>query len=105
MPTNDPNPRSPPQTVSETNATPTSSVGSWDRTLVESVADAEKKRQMQAPNRSSIWSRSQMPREKAMQGPRFEQMIVEDQVRFIGSVAEYKKADLLINTATTIRGD
>ena len=80
IPANDPNPRSPPQTVSETNAVSTSSVGSWDRTLMESVEDAEYKRSMQAPNRKGIWSRSQMPREKAMVGPRFEQMIVEDQV-------------------------
>jgi len=47
---------------------------------MESVEDAEYKRSMQAPNRKGIWSRSQMPREKAMVGPRFEQMIVEDQV-------------------------
>lgn len=80
IPANDPKPRSPPQTVSETNAVSTSSVGSWDRTLMESVEDAEYKRSMQAPNRKGIWSRSQMPREKAMVGPRFEQMIVEDQV-------------------------
>jgi NADH dehydrogenase (ubiquinone) Fe-S protein 6 len=39
---------------------------------------------MQAPNRQGIWSRSQAPREKAMVGPRFEQTIMEDQVRTAG---------------------
>jgi NADH dehydrogenase (ubiquinone) Fe-S protein 6 len=72
--------RTPPQNVSETNAVPTSSEGSFDKVLVESVEAAEKMRTMQAPNRKGIWSRSQQPREKAMVGPRFEQTIMEDQV-------------------------
>jgi NADH dehydrogenase (ubiquinone) Fe-S protein 6 len=69
-----------PQNVSATNAVPTSSEGSFDKVLVESVEAAEEMRTMQAPNRKGIWSRSQQPREKAMVGPRFEQAIMEDQV-------------------------
>jgi NADH dehydrogenase (ubiquinone) Fe-S protein 6 len=69
------------QTVSETNATATSSEGSFDKVLQESVEQAEKLRKQQAPNRQGIWSRSQQPREIAMSGPRFEQTIIEDQVR------------------------
>jgi hypothetical protein len=73
--------RTPAQNVSATNAVPTSSEGSFDKVLVESVEEAEKMRTLQAPNRKGIWSRSQQPREKAMVGPRFEQTIMEDQVR------------------------
>lgn len=40
----------------------------------------EEIRTMQAPDRKGTWSRSQQPREKAMVGPRFEQMIMADQV-------------------------
>ncbi|RMX79122.1 hypothetical protein D0867_16517 [Hortaea werneckii] len=36
---------------------------------------------MQAPNRETVWSRSQKPRSEAMVGPRFEQTIMEDQPR------------------------
>jgi NADH dehydrogenase (ubiquinone) Fe-S protein 6 len=50
-------------------------------TLAETVEHAEKLRATQAPNRVGIWSRSQNPREKAMTGPRFEQTIMELQVR------------------------
>jgi NADH dehydrogenase (ubiquinone) Fe-S protein 6 len=57
-------------------------MGSHDQTLVESEAEAKEMRAMQAPNRKGIWSRSQKPREQAMAGPRFEQMILKDQVRF-----------------------
>ncbi|KAF2437189.1 NADH-ubiquinone oxidoreductase [Tothia fuscella] len=78
--------RTPPQNVSETNATPTSSEGSMDATLVEGVQEAEKMRTMQAPNRKGIWSRSQQPREKAMVGPRFEQSIMEDQPRPLAAI-------------------
>ena len=67
--------------VSATNAIPTSSQGSHDSALVESVEKGEKLRELQAPNRQGIWTRSQQPREKAMVGPRFEQTIMEDQVR------------------------
>jgi len=80
LPANDPSPQTPAKTVSGTNSVPTSSMGSFDRTLVESEEDGERKRTMQAPNRKGIWSRSQMPRELAMVGPRFEQIIYEDQV-------------------------
>lgn len=45
------------------------------------VPEAEHKRQMQAPNRQTPWSRSQRPRELGMVGPRFEQTIIEHQVR------------------------
>lgn len=80
---NDPKTYPPVQNVSETNAVPTSSEGSMDAVLVESVEAAEAMRTTQAPNRKGIWSRSQQPREKAMVGPRFEQVIMEDQVRTI----------------------
>jgi NADH dehydrogenase (ubiquinone) Fe-S protein 6 len=75
-----PKPQTPVQNVSATNATPTSSEGSADRVLVETVEEAEEMRVMQAPNREGIWSRSQQPRAKAMLGPRFEQTIMDDQV-------------------------
>lgn len=35
---------------------------------------------IQAPNRATIWSRSQNPRREAMTGPRFEQTLFEFQV-------------------------
>jgi len=79
-PANDPVERAPVPNVSETNATPTSSEGSFDKTLQEDVHDAERMRTQQAPNYKGIWSRSQQPREVAMSGPRFEQSIIEDQV-------------------------
>jgi hypothetical protein len=79
---NDPVKRSAPPNVSATNAVPTSSEGSFDKALQESVQDAEKLRKVQAPNYKGVWSRSQTPREVAMSGPRFEQSIVEDQVCF-----------------------
>lgn len=69
------------QNVSETNATPTSSTGSTGGALQEFPADAEAKRVMQAPNRAGVWAQSQRPRESAFVGPRFEQTIMEDQVR------------------------
>ncbi|KAK4934565.1 hypothetical protein LTR66_015577 [Elasticomyces elasticus] len=81
IPANDPNPKPANSPVSSTNELATSSEGSFDKVLQESVAEGEKMRVMQAPNRKSIWSRSQQPREKAMVGPRFEQTIMEDQVR------------------------
>lgn len=56
-------------------------MGGKDEALVEDPFDAEQKRVMQAPNRADVWSRSQQPRSKAMVGPRFEQTIMEDQVR------------------------
>lgn len=81
VPASDPVARKEVPTVSETNAMPTSSEGSFDKVLQESPAQAEKLRKQQAPNREGIWSRSQQPREVAMSGPRFEQSIIEDQVR------------------------
>ncbi|KAF2191773.1 NADH-ubiquinone oxidoreductase [Zopfia rhizophila CBS 207.26] len=86
VPANDPNPKTPKPNVSVTNAQPTSSEGSFDQVLQESVEKGEELRVMQAPNRQSpnrkgIWSRSQQPREIAMTGPRFEQTIFEDQPR------------------------
>lgn len=80
VPANDPNPKEPHSPVSMTNQLPTSSEGAFDKVLQESVAEGEKKRVMQAPNREMIWSRSQKPRAEAMVGPRFEQTIMEDQV-------------------------
>ncbi|KAJ4308506.1 hypothetical protein N0V94_009328 [Neodidymelliopsis sp. IMI 364377] len=81
VPANDPVTRKEVPTISETNATPTSSEGSFDKVLQESVEQGEKLRKQQAPNRQGIWSRSQQPREIAMSGPRFEQSIIEDQPR------------------------
>ena len=46
---------------------------------VEAAEAAEKARHMQAPNRSSTWSRSQRPRELGMTGPRFEQTLISQQ--------------------------
>lgn len=80
VPANDPNPKTPAPNVSETNAVPTSSEGSFDQVLQESVEQAEALRTAQAPNRKTTWSRSQNPRERAMVGPRFEQTIMADQV-------------------------
>jgi NADH dehydrogenase (ubiquinone) Fe-S protein 6 len=86
VPANDPVSRDAKPNVSETNAVPTSSEGSFDKVLQENVTDAEKMRTAQAPNYQGIWSRSQQPREVAMSGPRFEQSIMEDQVRRISMV-------------------
>lgn len=52
-----------------------------DAWVSESVEKSEELRVSQAPNRTSVWSRSQNPRAKAMSGPRFEQTIMEFQVR------------------------
>ena len=68
------------QNVSETNELPIESHVN-DQALQESTEDGEKFRVVQAPNRQSVWSRSQNPRAKAMSGPRFEQTIMELQVR------------------------
>ena len=79
--------------VSATNAVPTSSQGSHDSALVESPEEGEKLREWQAPNRQGIWTRSQQPRGKAMVGPRFEQTIMEDQVRTL-----YRSLDIRLYT-------
>lgn len=81
MQTNDPTPPAVKPNVSETNAVPTDAMGSWDGSLQEDPAVAERIRSMQAPNRAGTWSASQQPREKAMVGPRFEQTIMQTQVR------------------------
>lgn len=83
VPANDPVKRDPKPNVSETNATALSSEGSFDKVLQESVAKGEELRTRQAPNYEGTWSTSQQPRAVAMQGPRFEQTIMEDQVRGI----------------------
>jgi hypothetical protein len=90
IPANDTKDRSTPSPVSSTNATPTSSEGNMDKPLQESVAEGEERRSMQAPNREGVWSRSQQAREKAMVGPRFEQMIMYDQVRIYSLYASQK---------------
>ncbi|KAG0647527.1 Lactobacillus shifted [Hyphodiscus hymeniophilus] len=77
---NDPNKPKEVPNVSKTNELPIESPFT-DHALQESTEDAEKKRVMQAPNRTSVWSRSQNPRAKAMSGPRFEQTIMELQPR------------------------
>ena len=81
--TNDPNPPAPVQNVSDSNAVPISPQGlrDSDKPLQEVREDSERQRVMQAPNRQKPWSRSQQPRERAMSGPRFEQTIMEYQVR------------------------
>lgn len=66
--------------VSKTNELAVDSIGAFDKPLQESQEEGEKKRQLQSPNRKNVWSRSQMPREMAMTGPRFEQTIMEYQV-------------------------
>lgn len=80
VPANDPNPTKPHSPVSSTNELATSAEGGRDKPLQEFVADGEKYRTMQAPNREGVWSRSQKPRAEAMVGPRFEQTIMKDQV-------------------------
>lgn len=80
IPANDPVERGNQVTASKTNEMPTSSEGNMDAVLQESVEKGEAIRTSQAPNRKEVWSRSQQKRENAMVGPRFEQMIMEDQV-------------------------
>jgi len=79
IPANDPTPREPKPNVSATNETAIDAMGAQDKPLQESQADAERQRQLQAPNRAGIWSRSQQERSVAMSGPRFEQTIMETQ--------------------------
>jgi NADH dehydrogenase (ubiquinone) Fe-S protein 6 len=78
---NDPLPPKQTPNVSLTDEVKTDAMGARDAPLQEMEPEAEKKREMQAPNRSGIWSRNQQPRELAMTGPRFEQTIMETQVR------------------------
>ncbi|KAF1812344.1 hypothetical protein P152DRAFT_382377, partial [Eremomyces bilateralis CBS 781.70] len=85
---NDPNAsaRAPVPNISATNELPSSSIGSHDAAIQESVAEGEKLRVQQAPNRHTVWSRSQQPREAAMVGPRFEQMTMADQPRPLAAI-------------------
>jgi NADH dehydrogenase (ubiquinone) Fe-S protein 6 len=76
---NDPTPLKEVPNVSKTNELPIDPVHS-STALQENVEDAEITRVTQAPNRATVWSRSQNPRAKAMSGPRFEQTIMEAQV-------------------------
>jgi NADH dehydrogenase (ubiquinone) Fe-S protein 6 len=84
VPANDPNPPKLVPNVSETNAVPLDSMGGRDEPLQESPQQGEHIRHLQAPNRATTWSRSQRHRHEAMTGPRFEQTIMEYQVRFFG---------------------
>jgi NADH dehydrogenase (ubiquinone) Fe-S protein 6 len=77
---NDPTPTKEPPNISKTNEVGVTTFGAHDGVLQESAQEGERQRQLQAPNRSTIWSRSQQPRDKAMTGPRFEQTIMEHQV-------------------------
>ncbi len=77
---NDPAPRTETPNVSKTNEVAVGSKGNRDAPLQEAQDAGEKMRVMQAPNRSNVWSRNQMPREQAMSGPRFEQTIIGMQV-------------------------
>jgi NADH dehydrogenase (ubiquinone) Fe-S protein 6 len=81
VPANAPNPTRPTVRDSSSNELSTSSRGNQDRSLQESLEAGEQRRIQQAPNRATIWSRSQQPRSGAMVGPRFEQTIIEDQPR------------------------
>lgn len=76
---NDPTPPKETPNVSATNEIAVDAYGAQDKPLQESQADAERQRQLQAPNRSGIWSRNQQERSVAMSGPRFEQTIMETQ--------------------------
>jgi hypothetical protein len=78
---NDPLPPKQTPNVSLTDEVKTDAMGARDAPLQEMEPEAEKKRELQAPNRSGVWSRNQQPRELAMTGPRFEQTIMETQVR------------------------
>jgi NADH dehydrogenase (ubiquinone) Fe-S protein 6 len=79
---NDPNKPKKVPNVSKTNEMPIESPHK-DEALQEMADEGETKRVMQAPNRATVWSRSQNPRAKAMTGPRFEQTIMDAQVRHI----------------------
>src|SRR5262249_30856906 len=84
VPANDPNPPKVVPNVSETNAVPQDPMGGRDEPLQEYPMQGERSRRLQSPNRATTWSTSQRPREEAMTGPRFEQTIMEYQVRLFG---------------------
>jgi len=77
--TNDPTPRKPKPDVSTTNAVAVNSIGARDAPLQELLEAGERNRLLQAPNHAGTWAASQLPREQAMTGPRFEQTIMEHQ--------------------------
>jgi NADH dehydrogenase (ubiquinone) Fe-S protein 6 len=77
---NDANPPKEVPNVSKTNELPIETPHR-DKALQENAKEAEKLRVMQAPNRAGVWSQSQNPRARAMSGPRFEQTIIDLQVR------------------------
>jgi NADH dehydrogenase (ubiquinone) Fe-S protein 6 len=79
---NDPNPPKVVPNVSKSNELPIETPHQA-APIHEQVEVAEKMRVMQAPNRATVWSKSQNPRDKAMSGPRFEQTVMQFQVRFI----------------------
>lgn len=81
VPANESKPTERRSPVSSTNAVPTLAKGNIDAALQELEEAGEEARTLQAPNRSMTWSRSQQPRSQAMVGPRFEQTIMQDQVR------------------------
>lgn len=81
IPANNPDPQPVVPSISETNTVPTVAVGQ-DAPLQETIEEAIKAVEMQAPNRATTWARSQQPRAVAMTGPRFEQTIMHLQVRF-----------------------
>ena len=67
--------------MSETNATPVDAMGAWDQPLQEAPGHSREVLEQQAPNRKTTWARSQQDRAIAMTGPRFEQTMMEYQVR------------------------
>ena len=95
---NDPQPPKQTPNVSLTDEVATDAMGAQDAPLQEMADVAEKKRELQAPNRAGVWSRSQQPREVAMTGPRFEQTIMDTQVCLL-----LLWSSMLTNAATTIR--
>lgn len=96
---NDPTPPKETPNVSATNEIAVDAYGAQDKPLQESQADAERQRQLQAPNRSGIWSRNQQERSVAMSGPRFEQTIMETQVIQVSCV---RRSASNICAATTL---
>ena len=92
---NDPNTKQNLPNASSTNATPTSSIGAQDASLQELPEDGGRVGVMQAPNREKAWSKSQQPRGQAMVGPRFEQTLIEHQVRRFRSTGFELQLDIL----------
>lgn len=84
---NDPSPQTQTPNVSKTDEFAIDPMGARDKPLQEYQKEGEQKRELQAPNRAGVWSRSQMPRDLAMTGPRFEQTIIEAQVRMVMTIS------------------